>query len=1089
MSFQVYKLKFDLYASHKSITNPEAPEHFHNFNIVLYLDKYGKELILFDDIEESISEWLGQFKNMSLHNVVPEEVNAMFIESVGDVFYSSLHEKLSGTGFDLIRLDISESPIHVYSVSNRLLDNSVNTLEYSPTINIPWSHPLVVKKQENKATVKNEKSEENETRKLQECENIQGLTCSKSVEELKAEQAIALNDYLMKSEDFWNTLIERELSNQSEQSNQRGQSNQREQANQTEQTNQSEQLRKLSGCEEEKTKECLIKPKPQRFLPKILKLLAAIGIIISASAAVMYSIKIGGYYPTGSDTFCHIYRADFIYRSIASHNFYPLYDPNWYNGVEIMRYWGPLPLYVLAFLQFIAGGDSMTAYLLFVGFIFAFGSFGWLLAGWCYNRIGLSVFLGMVWFFQPENMRVLFGDGNLPRALISALLPYTVYFMVRYLADGKWKNCLYIILLQALIGLCHGGIAVMIYVTFVLFLVIYGLLKKDFKKVVPMIICMLLAFALIGIWLFPALKGGIAAKGASTNQVMKNFFESTFISLNPIYRIQGKTDIFYFGLSVFMLSLFGLIYGRKEMIPGFITALLIFFTTSKSMYSIFSKLPISQYLWMERFIPGGIILALIAFLSWKGIKFRVTLILCLILLLDTIPSYRYIYNGVDAAENVYVTQSNNAENLLINDAKDMTKQRLAIMDLSRYGAFAPYYVAGVEPKVKYTFGAGWEGARTASNIVQINGSVSGGNYYYLFDRCLELGNDTVLLRTDLLNNKAKDTDKVIKAAEKSGYQLEDIKNGNLLFHRDTKGSFGVITDYQCIAIGASAKNIALLFPVFKEGVSIVLDDYTFEELSGYKKIYLSGFTYKNKEKTEELLQTLADRGVQIYIDMNKIPADSKTNRYEIFGVSAQVISFEDYFPKLNLNGSTYVPGMFSDTSDIGGEDLTTWNTVYLDGVKKEDGTFLLDGQQLVFAGRGDDDNIYFLGLNLPYHVLTSSDEEVSEILQNIFDISPEEVPVRKTVPIEIKYAGGKIVIQSEYEEVNTTLSSMDIFKGVTPFKSDNNLIIVDKGETIIDIKYPYFKQGLLLSCFGLGSSILYLSLLRKKQIKLQGKEG
>ena len=43
-----------------------------------------------------------------------------------------------------------------------------------------------------------------------------------------------------------------------------------------------------------------------------------------------------------------------------------------HNGVEIMRYWGPVPLYVLAFTQW-AGGSVFSGYLGYVGLLFILG--------------------------------------------------------------------------------------------------------------------------------------------------------------------------------------------------------------------------------------------------------------------------------------------------------------------------------------------------------------------------------------------------------------------------------------------------------------------------------------------------------------------------------------------------------------------------------------------------------------------------------------------------------------------------------------------------------------------------------------------
>ena len=109
------------------------------------------------------------------------------------------------------------------------------------------------------------------------------------------------------------------------------------------------------------------------------------------------------------------------------------------------------------------------------------------------------------------------------------------------------------------------------------------------------------------------------------------------------------------------------------------------------------------------------------------------------------------------------------ENYGILQAKELTKQRMALFDLSSYGAFAAYMISAVEPSKDYTFGWAWQGAATAVNIVQLNSAYAEGNFYYLFDRCLLMGNDTVLLRIALLPRQEKDIPAVSEAAEKSGY--------------------------------------------------------------------------------------------------------------------------------------------------------------------------------------------------------------------------------------------------------------------------------------------------------------------------------
>ena len=95
---------------------------------------------------------------------------------------------------------------------------------------------------------------------------------------------------------------------------------------------------------------------------KAIYLLFLMPFVYFATACfVMWLVKTSGIYPSGSDTMYHVYRGDYVYNAIKSGNWYPLYDPAWYNGVEILRYWSPLPAYVMAFCQYLAGGSQFGA--------------------------------------------------------------------------------------------------------------------------------------------------------------------------------------------------------------------------------------------------------------------------------------------------------------------------------------------------------------------------------------------------------------------------------------------------------------------------------------------------------------------------------------------------------------------------------------------------------------------------------------------------------------------------------------------------------------------------------------------------------
>ena len=236
---------------------------------------------------------------------------------------------------------------------------------------------------------------------------------------------------------------------------------------------------------------------------------------LMAAIAIAYVIRIGGNYPTGVDTMCHVYKGDVLYHAIRQGNWYPLYDRFWYNGVQMMRYWAPLPVYFLAFCQAIAGGVDLEGYLVFVSLVFYLGALVWLYIGIRKNRFVLGAFMGGLWFFMPNNLYALFVEGNLPRSLSMVLLPLFIYFVSEYLFENNWRSLIRAVPVFVGIALCHVGYAGMIALAMLLFLLVYRILYHRTGKCIPVIISIILPFMIIGIWLYASLKGGITSTDSS----------------------------------------------------------------------------------------------------------------------------------------------------------------------------------------------------------------------------------------------------------------------------------------------------------------------------------------------------------------------------------------------------------------------------------------------------------------------------------------------------------------------------------------------------------------------------------------------
>ncbi len=789
------------------------------------------------------------------------------------------------------------------------------------------------------------------------------------------------------------------------------------------------------------------------------------------AGVLMLLLYLGGNYPTGEDTFCHLYRADLLLEEIRSGNLYPLYDKMWYNGVEIMRYWAPLPLYVLALCQAIMG-SVLGGYLLFVSGVFFFGALGWMLLGMRMNRIGLASFLGVLWFFLPENIHVLMMDGNLPRALIHALLPYLLSAIYGVLEEKRRKSVISVALGFTLIGFCHVGTAIIILVTLVMFLCFYGKKNRCMRQVLTVLAATVSGLLITGIWMVPSLHGSGVGSVGGGNQVMERFFRSMLVSLNPIGRMQGELLEYYYGVFILAVVVFGVIFGTKKTLPGFATGLIIFFLTTESMFPLLAKMPFSQYLWMYRFVAGSLAFVFLSMLLWKGLRRGIMVVLCMALLLDCATSYRYVYTPKENRSGTAKERIRQlGEDTGMARAKEVTTQRLAVFDLSGYGAFAPYYAAGGEDGVAYTFGAGWEGARTAENIVMLNSAVENGYYTYLFDRCIAMGADTVLFVIEKLQNGGYDIERVVETGASFGFEFVEQSKTTLLLHKEVPETFGVINEYEYLAIGRAAKDIAYLFPSFKEGED-ALDAYTLEELCAYKRIFLSDFTYKNKAEAEDLLTRAANAGVEILIDMNKVPVNPKNNLQEIFGVTVQNIMFQHSFPDIYYEGEWYETRGFP-------KSLEQWKGNYLIGLSEVQGKSLLNGTTIPFYGTAGNDNISFIGYNFPYYAELTGDEQAIRLLEQILKVKKEELPARQIVPITIRDSKRSIVIESAYDNVTTTRADIDIFHSDTPYRVDNHLITVDAGVTEIELRYPYFVSGLLVSAAGVLALVVLMIVLKK----------
>lgn len=811
---------------------------------------------------------------------------------------------------------------------------------------------------------------------------------------------------------------------------------------------------------------------------------------------IVYAVSRGALLISGSDSMYHVYRGDWVLTSIESGDKWPLYNPVWYNGVELMRYWPPLAAYTMAFCQFICRSLPslfpslyvFEGFALYCGVVYLIGALSWNIIGVVKRRPVMGAITGVLWFFMPQSLYVMFNEGNLPRSLIMAIFPLMFMFMNEFLKKGGKANYAGTAIAFAFIVSCHVGYAGMVAIACIIYLIVYRLccfsgsnrIAKSGLRDLKILTAVLAGFIICGIFLIPTVKGGLVSNSSNTDQTARLFFQSVFTTLNPVGKIRDNWGTNYFGIISFALAVFGVIAGKRRSRAGFITAAIIVLLTSDSASPVIRSLPGGQFMWMLRFLQIAQAMILYSLLEWDSLKKPFVTAVTIALALDCAVSYQTLLFNTDypRVEDFYEAME---ENTLIDEAKALTTNRMAIIDSSRPLFNSTFYLTDYEGGVNQIFGQGWEAASTAGQIAQINEAYDNGYYYFMFDRLSELGCDTVLVRKDASAYYMFVQSEADEAAAARGYVKKYDEGNYSVYHLDgITGQFGTVSYYNGLAIGDGAYYITMIFPSIQEAPSEYIDDFSLEELCSYDVIYLDGFMYHDVETAESLITQAAESGTRVYVLADGIPENeqSRTNRF--LGVECHTIEFDTGYPTLKTRdyGNFDVP-LFPD-------ECRQWSTVYINGLDEVLGWSEILDETFPFYGTAVNDNITFVAFNLTYYYSVTWETSVGRLLSGIIDTSISELPQRQFVPLQITYSPNSITIESPSDNVNSALAVHDIFEG--DYKTLNRLIYVHQGTNTIEMHYPYVRSGIYLSLLGVLTTALLTSWFGKKDPETLSKD-
>ena len=443
------------------------------------------------------------------------------------------------------------------------------------------------------------------------------------------------------------------------------------------------------------------------------------------------------------------------------------------------------------------------------------------------------------------------------------------------------------------------------------------------------------------------------------------------------------------------------------------------------------------------------------------------------------PSFYWIigHQNNEAPQTGYIKAY---EDTLIKEAKELCVQRIALFDLSSLGAKGAFLISDFGGESMSVFGSGWQYSATSGNTKRLNSAMSDEYFVYMFDRCVELGADTVIIKKDQATYGERTLVKLDKAAEMLGYDIIDENDGYMLYHLNVEGTYGTKALYDAIGIGYSAYSLSLAFPNIKETGDYYIDHYSYEYLSQFKTVYLSGFFYENREKAEDMVETLSKNGVRIVILADGMPEDRQTRSKTFLGVTCNVVQFENGYPIL------YTKDFGEMDCDLFPRGYSKWVTYYLNGLHEVGGTISDNNVELAFFGTGLNENICYIGLNIPFYYYLTQDSNAEKLMQWVMGMEPGVLPRREIYPISVSFENNEITIDSGVDYINTGIAYHDSFRSDQSIFVDNSLLVARSGITRIKVVYPYLFESIAVTAIGLFLLIVLLWYARRSDLKDKG---
>jgi uncharacterized membrane protein len=403
--------------------------------------------------------------------------------------------------------------------------------------------------------------------------------------------------------------------------------------------------------------------------------------------------------------------------------------------------------------------------------------------------------------------------------------------------------------------------------------------------------------------------------------------------------------------------------------------------TTSGINQVFKAMPLSYLLWPLRFLGIASFLLLLALMwsikGWKKISglFAVAVVAVLV---------------VDGAGSLYLVglRSPDPDVEQVTQRLALTKGwREATLDLSRLGSGPAYWFSALGGRDQL-FGWAYQGASTAQTVASLNDAIELDFPGYLIDRLNLYGTDDVVLLKDLPNSI-----QIANGLEDTGFLNVYAGQRVQLFHREGQPR-GVVADWRVLGIGPGAQNLAYIFPGLIVGTSPKVDDYDLEQLMRFETIVLSRFDWHDRETAERLVIQAARNGVQVLVDLSGVKEDPLARIPRFLGVWGETVILPPEPVKVFGPDKTYQLESFGDETNL-------WHSHMLQGLQQEFWSFEYLGERGALVGYNTygSGEVWFVGLNLPFHAVQTGDPLVIQLLSVLLNLQPRELAEYTPVPL------------------------------------------------------------------------------------------